>query len=68
MFRVPTLAAAFALIATPAIAAAPCKDSKGKFVKCPPASAASAVGIVKDKAGKCHVASGPKKGQFTKCP
>jgi hypothetical protein len=23
--------------------------------------------VVKDKNGKCHVASGPKKGQFTKC-
>lgn len=71
MFRVPSIATAIALIASPALAAAPCKDAKGKFVKCPPAAAAAAAatgGVVKDKAGKCHIASGPKKGQFTKCP
>lgn len=68
MFRVSTIAAAVALIATPALAAAPCKDAKGKFVKCPPAAAAATGGVTKDKAGKCHIASGPKKGQFTKCP
>ncbi|WP_313534421.1 hypothetical protein [Sphingomonas sp.] len=68
MMRVSTFAAAIALIATPALAAAPCKDAKGKFVKCPPAAAAAAGGVVKDKGGKCRIASGPKKGQFTKCP
>ncbi len=69
MLRVSTIAAAVALIATPALAAAPCKDAKGKFVKCPPtAAAATPGGVVKDKAGKCHIASGPKKGQFAKCP
>jgi len=68
MFRVSTVAAAIALIATPALAAAPCKDAKGKFVKCPPAATAAVGGVVKDKAGKCHIATGPKKGQFTKCP
>jgi hypothetical protein len=31
-------------------------------------SAAAAGGVTKDKNGRCHVASGPKKGQFTKCP
>lgn len=68
MFRVSTIAAAIALIATPALAAGPCKDAKGKFTKCPPAAAAAAGGVTKDKNGKCHIASGPKKGQFTKCP
>ncbi|MBB4100750.1 hypothetical protein [Sphingomonas kyeonggiensis] len=54
---------------TAAFAAGPCKDAKGKFIKCPTAAAATATGgILKDKNGKCHVASGPKKGQFTKCP
>jgi len=56
------------IAATPSLAA-PCKDAKGKFVKCPDAKPANAVklGVVKDAKGKCHVASGPKKGQFTKC-
>jgi hypothetical protein len=53
-----------------ALAAPPCKDAKGKFIKCPPKAAAAAVtgGVTKDAKGKCHIASGPKKGQFTKCP
>ncbi|SFK19095.1 hypothetical protein SAMN03159338_3564 [Sphingomonas sp. NFR04] len=68
MLRITTITAALALIATPGLAAAPCKDAKGKFVKCPPAASAAAGDVVKNKAGKCHIASGPKKGQFTKCP
>ena len=36
--------------------AAPCKDAKGKFMKCPPAAAAK-------KAVKCKDA----KGKFAKC-
>jgi len=51
--------------------AAPCKDAKGKFTKCSPAAAkstAAASNITKDAKGKCHIASGLKKGQFTKCP
>jgi hypothetical protein len=84
------------LSTTPTLAAAQCKDAKGKFVKCPPAekvsptakatptvkatpakkasptskatAAVASGGVTKDKNGKCHVASGPKKGQFTKCP
>lgn len=67
MSRMLTVAAAFALIATPALAAGPCKDAKGKFTKCPPA-AASAGGVTKDAKGRCRIASGSKKGQFTKCP
>ena len=63
-------AVAFSL-ATGALAA-PCKDAKGKFIKCPPAAAAPAAAapaakVTKDAKGRCHVASGPKKGQFTKC-
>jgi len=34
MFRVASVAATLALLATPAFAAAPCKDAKGKFAKC----------------------------------
>jgi hypothetical protein len=62
--------AALALISFSAGAdAAACRDAKGKFVKCvPPATTAASPGVMKDKAGKCHIASGPKKGQFTKCP
>ena len=58
---------AIAMLASPVLAA-PCKDAKGRFTKCPPAAAAAAPGVVKDKKGKCHVASGPNKGKFTKCP
>jgi hypothetical protein len=53
--------AALSLIASPALAA-PCKDAKGKFIKCP-----SSASVVKGKDGKCRVASGPNKGKFTKC-
>lgn len=47
-----------------------CTDPKTKrFIKCgAPAAAAATGGVTKDKNGRCHVASGPKKGQFTKCP
>lgn len=67
MSRLWTIAAAAALIATPAMAG-PCKDAKGRFTKCPAAAGASSAAVTKDKNGKCHVAAGPKKGQFTKCP
>ena len=67
MRKVVVIAAAVAMLAGPSLGvAAPCKDAKGRFVKCPPA--APAKGIVKDAKGKCHIASGPKKGQFVKCP
>ena len=68
MIRIGVTAVALLSLST-VVAAAPCKDAKGKFTKCPPpaAAAASAAGVTKDKNGKCHVASGPKKGQFTKC-
>jgi hypothetical protein len=58
-----------ALMATSLIAA-PCRDAKGKFIKCPDAkpAAVAAPAVNKDAKGRCHVASGPKKGQLTKCP
>ena len=59
---------AAALLTAPTYAGTACRDAKGKFTKCPPAAAAAAPGVTKDKNGKCHVASGPKKGAFTKCP
>jgi hypothetical protein len=58
-------AALLSLAAGTATYAAPCKDAKGKFIKCPAAAAKPAV--TKDKTGRCHLASGPKKGQLTKC-
>lgn len=59
---------AAALLTAPSIAAH-CKDAKGRFTKCPTAAAAPAsANVTKDAKGKCHFASGPKKGQFTKCP
>ncbi len=62
--RTLTAIAAATLMAT-SLSAAPCKDAKGKFTKCPPAAASA---VNKDAKGRCHVASGPKKGQLTKCP
>lgn len=58
MRQIALALAALSLVATPALAA-PCKDAKGKFVKCPQA--------VKGKDGRCRVSSGPNKGKFTKC-
>lgn len=55
---------AAALLTAPAVSAG-CRDAKGQFVKCP--TAATTTGVVKDAKGKCHFASGPKKGKFTKC-
>lgn len=64
MIRKLTAIAVTAMLTT-SLVAAPCKDAKGKFIKCPPPAAAS--GVKKDAKGRCHVASGPKKGQLTKC-
>jgi len=60
---------AAALLAAPSLAGTQCRDAKGKFIKCPAASSAAVTkaNVVKDAKGKCHFASGPKKGQFTKC-
>lgn len=63
MIRALVAIAAAALMTPGLAAAAPCKDAKGKFVKCPPAPA-----IAKDAKGRCRIASGPKKGQLAKCP
>jgi hypothetical protein len=63
MLRFTIAVAALALIAAPSVAG-PCKDAKGKFVKCP---APAAHNVVKGKDGKCRVASGANKGKFTKC-
>jgi len=46
-----------AMVATPSLAA-PCKDTKGRFIKCPPKAAATP-----KASGKCRNA----KGQFAKC-
>jgi hypothetical protein len=67
MIRTIVTLSVTALLAT-GLAAAPCKDAKGKFTKCPPPAAAAAPAVNKDAKGRCHVASGPKKGQLTKCP
>jgi hypothetical protein len=63
------------VVAAPAIAAAPCKDAKGKFIKCPPPPPpAAAKGPCKDAKGK-FVKCAPKpakgpckdaKGKFVK--
>ena len=54
MLRLLTAAAALSLLASPTLAA-PCKDAKGKFVKCPPAAPA--------KAQRCKGTN----GKFVKC-
>lgn len=52
---IPAFAAALMLAAAPAVQAAPpCKDAKGRFIKCPPAPAKKQV---------CKDA----KGKFVKC-
>jgi hypothetical protein len=63
MLRIAFAATALALVAAPSLAA-PCKDAKGKFIKCPPAAMHN---VIKGKDGRCRVASGPNKGKFTKC-
>lgn len=73
MLRLSLALAAASLIAAPVGAATQCKDPKTKrFIKCPPvkatATVSGSVSVTKDKNGKCHFATGPKKGQFTKCP
>jgi len=49
------VAAALVAGSTPSIAATPCRDAKGKFIKCPPKAPA--------KPTKCRDA----KGKFAKC-
>jgi|KBSMisStaDraftv2_1062788.scaffolds.fasta_scaffold2633035_1 hypothetical protein len=58
-----------AMLTAPTYAGKACRDAKGKFTKCPATAAAMASpAVTKDAKGKCHIASGPKKGAFTKCP
>jgi len=53
-----TIAAALAIVAVPvSVQAAPCRDAKGKFVKCTKPAAAA------PKKGPCRDA----KGKFIKC-
>ena len=54
MRRTVSALAALTFLASSAALAAPCKDAKGKFVKCPPVAA---------KATRCKDA----KGKFVKC-
>ncbi len=65
MLRLTLAVAAATLVSAPSYAA-PCKDAKGRFMKCADKAAATS-SVTKDAKGKCHIASGPKKGQFTKC-
>jgi len=67
-------AAAFSLAVIPmSVDAAPCKDAKGKFVKCPPAAAAKPAAAkveMKKVTTKTTVKKAPcrdAKGRFTKC-
>ncbi len=57
MIRTLMAAAALLSLAASPTLAAPCKDAKGKFTKCPPAPAAPATGT------RCKDA----KGKFAKC-
>ena len=68
------LAAAMAVASVPMTAeAAPCKDAKGKFVKCPPVAAAKPAAAVKVTTKKVTTTTTKKaacrdaKGRFTKC-
>lgn len=76
MKKIALAFAALSLIAMPAsVEAAPCKDAKGKFVKCPPAKPATATKPAATAPSKPATASGATKGQrcrnakgqFAKC-
>ena len=54
LFLITAAALSIAAVSTPTLAA-PCKDAKGKFTKCPPKAAAPAT--------RCKDA----KGRFAKC-
>ena len=57
------LSFAVAALLTVPVLAAPCRDAKGHFAKCPPAADAPA-GVTKDARGRCHGAG----GKFVACP
>lgn len=67
MNRMLLVVAASLIVAGSGADAAACRDAKGHFTKCAPAAAIAAPATTKDAKGKCHIAAGPKKGQFTKC-
>jgi len=58
MLRLAFAFAAMSLVATP-VMAAPCKDAKGKFIKCPTKTTTTTT----VKKGPCRDA----KGRFKKC-
>lgn len=63
--------AALAVLVSGPVFAEQCRNPKTKkFITCPKPAVApvAAGGVIKDKNGKCHVASGKNKGKFTKCP
>jgi hypothetical protein len=66
-----TLAALPLALAVPSMAqAAPCRDTHGKFIKCPPAKPAPAVKKVVVTKQQVTVKKGPckdAKGKFIKC-
>lgn len=78
MKKVALAFAVLSLLAVPASveAAAPCKDAKGKFIKCPPPKPAPPKPApCKDAKGKFIKCPPPKsapckdaKGKFIKCP
>lgn len=59
MLKALVLSAAILGLAAPA-AAAPCRDAKGHFIKCPPATAKT---VTTTKTVRCKDA----KGKFAKC-
>lgn len=66
-----------AIVALPSVAnAAPCKDAKGKFIKCPPAATAThAAAATAPRPATTHAAATPARkapcrdarGRFKKC-
>ena len=69
MKRTIALLAALALSAAfSAEAAAPCRDAKGKFIKCPPPAAAAKLSATSAKPGGAMMARcRDAKGAFAKC-
>ncbi len=58
--------AAFAMCLAGAADAAACKDAKGKFTTCPPATATASASYTLDAKGNCHDAKG-KMAKKTMC-
>lgn len=48
---------------------AACRNDKGQFIKCAQVTNTSTMAkVAKGADGKCRYSTGPKKGQFAKCP